>query len=124
MKIVKTETLKINIVNGKVLCARNLKTGRFVKLAIAKRELKAHYEAKSNKQASFSTNTAALALVTMFVFFFFALMLKNDGFVFAQYMCIFTLAVMAIFATISIATCIYNVFCDMIVNKQFNQVSF
>ena len=123
MKTVKTAVMTIYVVKGKVTLAKNNKTGRFVKLAIAENELKQHNAKKSEKINEYSGFSLAFSGLAIFLFFLFAFMFKNDGYVFAEYLAIFFISVTGLCLTISILLAIFNIVFETITNKQLKGIS-
>ena len=62
MKIIKTSSITIYMVNNKITCARSNKTGRFVKLAFAANELAKIQAKKIEKCSDVSSFTPLLYL--------------------------------------------------------------
>lgn len=118
MKIIKTSSITIYMVNNKITCARNNKTGRFVKLAIAAKELAKIQAKKIEKCSDVSSFSAVVALLMLFLFFFFAMMFKRDGYMFAEYAAIFCISLVAILAIVAIITVIYSVIYEIITNNR------
>lgn len=122
MKIIKTAILTIYTVKGKITCARNNKTGRFVKLTIAAKELANIQAKKIEKGFDFANCSTVMGFIFLFVFFFFAFMVKKDGYVFAEYAAIFFISLAVLSVIVSVLTYIYNVISDIMLNNKYKGI--
>ena len=107
-KVIKTAQMTIYLVNDKISCARNNKTGRFVKLAIANIELKAIKAKKLEKQYNFANSSVIFALIMLFVFFLFAFMFKSHQFAILEILGTLSILAAAILAIVSIVVYVYS----------------
>lgn len=119
MKTFKTAQMTIHTVNGKITCARNNKTGRFVKLSIAKLELKELFGKKIDKQYDFANMSSVMALIFLFVFFMFAFMFKNDGYQFAEVLSVFFISLAGLSVILAILVYLCTIIKDSMLSNHY-----
>ena len=119
MKTFKTAQMTIHTVNGKITCARNNKTGRFVKLSIAKLELKELFGKKIDKQYDFANMSSVMALIFLFVFFMFAFMFKNDGYQFAEVFSVFFISLAGLSVIVAVLVYLFTTIKDITLQRQY-----
>lgn len=123
MKTFKTAQMTIYTVKGKITCARNNKTGRFVKLSIAKLELKELFGKKIDKQYDFANVSSVMALIFLFVFFMFAFMFKNDGYQFAEALAMFFISLAGLSVIVAILVYLCTIIKDVVLTNHYKGIA-